>query len=390
MRVALTYRVLQHWRVPVFRRLSKRLGGEFCAFHGPDFPGTKTVNAKDLSGFKHRQLWGIRFNFRRDGDVVGIPFCPTLLFHLWRYRPDVILSEGGSNLLNMIQVWLYSVLTRTPYVWWTLGELREVKRPSLPLRLWRSVVWFLESRAAVFLGYSSLAKQYFDKHGYPKERQFRAVNCVDTEAVLARIPRFEAKAEQLREELGLVGKQVLLFVGAIYQTKRLEDLIDAYCRLRPAHPDVRLVIVGDGPHRAALEAYARQKGADVVFPGQVIEDVSAYFLLGDIFVLPGLGGLSISEAMCHGLPIIATQADGCEVDLIEMGKNGYILDKGNVEQLTSRLNEMLSDPERVKSMGEHSRWIIENRHNIETYMDNLMAALQCAYETSPRRKHGHP
>jgi glycosyltransferase involved in cell wall biosynthesis len=386
IRVALTYRVLQHWRVPVFRRLAKLLQGNFRAFHGPDFPGTKTVNAKNLSGFEHRQLWAVRFHLRRGRDHVGLPFCPTLLYHLFRYRPDVLLCEGGSNLLNNWLVWLYSVLTGTPYVWWTLGELRPLRRVPLPLRIWRSAHWFLESRAAVFLGYSSLAQKYFDSQGYPAQRQFRAVNCVDTDAVFARIPQYEELSRRLRRELGLEGKQVLLFVGAIYPTKRLEDLIDAYCTLRARHPGARLVIVGDGPHRQAIEEYARAKSADAIFVGEVIEQVSAYFLLADIFVLPGLGGLSISEAMAHGLPVIATEADGCEVDLIEDGRNGYLIGTGDVGRLTDRLDQMLSDPQRTRQMGAHSKWIIENRYNIHTYMANVTAALRCAYECSPKRR----
>lgn len=386
LRVALTYRVLQFWRVPVFRRLTSYLNGRFRAFHGGDFPGTKAVNAKDLSGVDHCQLSTIRLNLSRKGDHVGIPICPTLLFHLLRYRPDVILAEGGSNLINNIQVWLFSALTGTPYVWWTLGDLQPESRVSLPLRMWRGLMKFQEQRAAVYLGYSSLALAYFDRMGYPKDRQFRAVNCVDTDAVLARIPRFETMAHELRRKFDLEDKRVLLYVGAMYPSKRLEDLVEAYLTLRPKYPDVRVMFVGDGPHRAALEQYCRQRGADVIFAGEQIENASAYFLLGDLFVLPGLGGLSISEAMAHGLPLIATQADGCEVDLIEQGQNGFILEVGNVAQLTSQLDEMLADPDRLRRMGEHSRWIIDHRYNINTYMDNVIAALNRANELRRSRR----
>ena len=50
MRVALTYRVLQHWRVPVFRRLSTSPGIVFRAFHGADIPGTDAVNGVVIAG----------------------------------------------------------------------------------------------------------------------------------------------------------------------------------------------------------------------------------------------------------------------------------------------------------------------------------------------------
>ena len=99
MKVVLAHRVLPHWRTPVFRRLARVPGIEFVALHGSDFPGTKTVNGRDLSGFAHRELWTLRLVSRiTDEREICFPFWPTLPFHLWRERPDVILAEGGSNL----------------------------------------------------------------------------------------------------------------------------------------------------------------------------------------------------------------------------------------------------------------------------------------------------
>ena len=124
LKLVLTYRVLQHWRTPVFRRLATWPGIRFCALHGGDFPGTKAVNGKNLDGFEHRELATIRIDLSRGVDPIPMPICPGLPFHLLRERPDVILAEGGSNLFNNLLVFLYAAITRTPVVWWTLGELR--------------------------------------------------------------------------------------------------------------------------------------------------------------------------------------------------------------------------------------------------------------------------
>ena len=106
-----------------------------------------------------------------------MPLCPTLPFELLRERPDVILSEGGSNLFNNFLVFGYAFLTRTPVVWWTLGELRGSEALSVVQRLFRWLVRQMELRSSALLGYSSVALDYFDRQGYPKERQFCAVNC---------------------------------------------------------------------------------------------------------------------------------------------------------------------------------------------------------------------
>ena len=237
----------------------------------------------------------------------------------------------------------------------------------------------MESHSAALLGYSSLALDYFARQGYPPERQFRAVNCVDTDQVMARIEAARGEVEPLRRALRLEGKQVLLYVGAVTASKRLDDLIVVHARLQQRYPQLALLIVGDGTHRSELEEFAAAQGAcDVIFTGQVVDGVSRYFLLGDLFVLPWLGGLAISEAMAHGLPVIVTEADGCEVDLVETGTNGYILPVGDRVALEQSIASLLDDPQRLKQMGQHSRWIIQHRYNIHTYMENVVRALEFA------------
>jgi len=379
IRLVLTYRVLFHWRTPVFQRLARTPGIDFVALHGSDFPGTKAVNSKNPSGFAHRELLTLKPPLRARGDVVPMPICPTLPAHLARLRPDVILCEGGSNLLNNLLVFAYAVPTRTPVVWWTLGELRNRGPRSTIQRAFDAIIRWMERHSASLLGYSSLAIRYFDREGYPKAKQFRAVNCIDTDREFQEIERALPRVDALRRSLHLDGKTVLLYVGAMAPSKRLEDLITVYGHLRKRHSDLRLLLVGDGSHRPALERFARENDADdTIFAGQVLEGISAYFLLGDVFVLPGLGGLAISQAMTHGLPVIATEADGCEIDLIEEDGNGHLLPVGDCGALERCLEDLLSNPDKRKRFGDRSRWLIENRYNIGAYMQNVIAAVRHA------------
>ncbi len=356
----------------------------FRAFHGADIPGTQTVNGADLSGFDRRQLSTIPFKIHSGGTATGLPLCPLLPWHLARFRPDVILAEGNSNLLNNLLVFAYAAVSRTPVVFWTLGELRYAAALTRKQRLFRRITHWMESHSAALLGYSSLVLEYFTRQGYPPERQFRAVNCVDTDQVFARIEAARGAVEPLRSALRLQGKQVLLYVGAITASKRLEDLVVVHARLQQQRPNLALLIVGDGAYRTEIERFAAAQGArDVIFAGQVVEGVSRYFLLADVFVLPWLGGLAISEAMAHGLPVVVTEADGCEVDLVETGKNGYILPVGDRAALEQCLASLLDDPQRLTLMAQHSRWIIEHRYNIHTYMENVVSALEFACRGTP-------
>ena len=384
IKVVLTYRVLFHWRVPVFRRLSEVPDFRFVALHGSDFPGTKAVNSKSLDGISHRELWTIKPDIVSNGEAIATPICPALPIHLARERPDVIVCEGGSNFFNNLLVFAYAVPTRTPVVWWTLGELRNRPPRTRTQRVFDAVVRWMERHSAALVGYSSLAIAYFDRMGYAKHRQYRAVNCIDTDRAMAGVQEARARAEQLRDELGLSGKRVLLFVGAMTPAKRLEDLIAVYGRLRKSHSDLRLLLVGDGPHRAFLQTFARSCGAeDAIFTGEVIDGVAGYFALGDLFVLPGLGGLAISEAMVYGLPVIATEADGCELDLIEPSCNGELVASGDLAALEASISRYIGSSDLLRAAGERSRWLIENRFNIGSYMQSVEAAIRFA--AGPRR-----
>jgi len=347
------------------------------------------VNSRDLSGFSHRELFTIRLRLPGGSDrSAPTPLCPTLPLELAREKPDVILAEGGSNIVNNVLVYLYAFLTGTPIVWWTLGELRRSETSlSIPQRLFRSLVRWMERRSSALLGYSSVAIDYFQRNGYDPAKQFRAVNCIDTDLANARMEAARERSLGLKEELGLAGKRILLFVGALTEGKRLEDLGQVYARLKQSRPDLCLLIVGDGAYRSTLESHFANAGTpDVLFTGQVIDDVSAYFLIGDIFVLPGLGGLAVSEALVHGLPVVSAEADGCEVDLVEEGKNGYRIETGDLETLHDRIAELLDDEAKRSSMAARSKWIVKNRFNINSYMENLIAALDYAVESSRSKR----
>ena len=379
IKLAISYRVIWHWRLPIFQRLAACAEYDMMVFHGADFPGTKVVNAPVIENVPHRQMWTIRWisNLLR---LPQWPVCPWLIPNLLRFRPDVILAEGNSNLFNNLQLYLFAIVTRTPVVYWTLGALRDKPVTRLDQRIFRAISSWMESRSAAVLGYSSVALEYFQQQGYPEEKQFRAVNVVDTDRVMEKMEAASGEVAALRQRLGLTDKKVVLFVGAIIAAKRLEDLIDAFEVVVDSESDARLVIVGDGPYAPVIrEAVAKSSATEkIVLTGKVVDGVSAYFLASDVLVLPHLGGLAISEAMVHGLPIIATVADGCELDLVAQGQNGYIVEVGRPDLLAERTLRLLQDHDLLQKMKQRSREIIETQHNVHTYLAGIRAAIDYA------------
>ena len=378
VKVAIVYAVLYRFRMPIFRRISDASALNVKIFSSTGIEGTKLENAKNLEGINSQTMWTYARHVKSSSRTVPLIVNPTLLIHLLCYRPDVLLVQGGMVPNNFITL-LYAKLTGTPIVWWSLGRVRGREFKGISAVYQRINRW-IEGHATCYAGYSSESIKYFLEQGYPRDRCFNLVNVVDTDLVDRQIELTSTQIEPLRRKYGLGGHRVILFVGSVVETKKLDVLVKAFTSFQLIHQDVILLVVGDGPELNNVKQLAAQEDvADkIVFTGAIYENVAAYFQLGDLMVLPGTGGLAISEAMTHGLPIICSVGDGVEIDLIDEGVNGFIVEPGNVSVLEAKMSEVFRSEEILKEMGVASRNIIQKRANIKSYMNEMLSAISYA------------
>ena len=169
--------------------------------------------------------------------------------------------------------------------------------------------------------------------------------------------------EDLRRQLDLQGKRVLLLVSRLAVWKRIDRGI--MC-LRALHQhedlrDVTLVVVGTGPERQTLETYAQQLeiSDSVRFVGGVShKDMGAYFLAADIFLSlydrTNLGN-PLLEAMYFGRAIV-TLADGSTDHLVRDGRSAYLVSQAKIEsELPERVYQLLTDSPLRLSFGQEAR-----------------------------------
>jgi glycosyltransferase involved in cell wall biosynthesis len=154
--------------------------------------------------------------------------------------------------------------------------------------------------------------------------------------------------------------------------KRIDYLLTACARLE-SKP--RLIIIGEGPEREALQSFAREIYPTTEFIGaRHGAELTPYFTEADLFVLPGTGGLAVQEAMSYGLPVIVAQGDGTQDDLVRKD-NGWQIPPGNFEALLSTMKDALSDVARLRRMGEESYRIVKAEINIEKMVETFVTAL---------------
>ena len=211
------------------------------------------------------------------------------------------------------------------------------------------------------LAYSQRGAEEYAALGFPKERIFVAHNSV---ALPPSSPAPERPA-------AFNARPAILFVGRLQARKRVDFLLRACAEIK----NVRLVIVGDGPERAALETLARDVYPSAEFVGSKHgAELKPYFAEADLFVLPGTGGLAVQEAMSHGLPVIVAQGDGTQDDLVRK-ENGWQIPPDDYEALVSTMKDALTDIARLRRMGQAAYRIVREDINIEKMVAVFVKAL---------------
>jgi glycosyltransferase involved in cell wall biosynthesis len=143
-------------------------------------------------------------------------------------------------------------------------------------------------------------------------------------------------------------EKLIVYLGRLRKYKCVHFLIEAMKTVRERVPGVRLVVVGDGPHRGNLEKLARGLGLSdaVEFRGHVTEEEKVRLLSQAAVTAnpsPKEGwGLTVVEANACGVPVVASRSPGL-VDSVRDGQTGFLVEHGNVEQLAARLVEILVD-----------------------------------------------
>ena len=186
---------------------------------------------------------------------------------------------------------------------------------------------------------------------------------------------FRKKDTNYRQKLGISNNALLItFVGRLIYAKGVQDLISVFPKIKETIPDAKLLIVGDGPHRANLESMAYQNdcSADTVFLGQKNQDELIDILSAtDIFVNPSYSeGLptSVMEAASVGLSIIATDVGGTR-EIIADFESGMLVKIKDVEQIERKLRELFTSTELRTVLGSNARIAVNKKFDWDKITD---------------------
>ncbi|MFO1093076.1 MAG: glycosyltransferase family 4 protein [Planctomycetaceae bacterium] len=164
--------------------------------------------------------------------------------------------------------------------------------------------------------------------------------------------------------------------GPLEASKGQRYFIDAIPAVLARHPQAEFLITGAGPEEHSLRRHAKdlRVAEHVTFVPNVLQFGSSLDAM-DIFVLPslrqGLGTIML-EAMLRGRPVIATSGGGVD-RVVTDGRTGLFVPPRDSAALAARINELLDDPLRARSIGEAARQLVQSEFPVDRMIEQTAA-----------------
>ena len=160
-------------------------------------------------------------------------------------------------------------------------------------------------------------------------------------------------------------RPTLVSVGNLIARKRHADLIIALASLRERHPDIRCVIVGEGPERERLQALSTSLGVGghLELRGRLAHrEAIAVARAGSLFVMPSVDeafGVAYVEAMAGGVPAIGCQGEDGPEEIAAVGGGIALVTPGDPAGLAAQIDRLLVDPAQLEAMGVQARLTVQ-------------------------------
>lgn len=335
MRVRVVQPVIPRYREPFFRMLAARPGIELEVW--ADLAGQGSLaNAPDSGAYRR-----VHAPCRNWGPFVWQPS----LMRAVDGGADVVVTHWNARYVHL------------------LPAIRKAHRRGVGIALWghgigkRESAWKRSLRErcgraadAVILYTPGVAAELLAS-GFDPKRVFVAPNSLDLGPIdRAAAAWTDARVRESLAATGLRPGRVIVFISRLEPDKRVDLLIAAFREIAGRHPDLGLVILGDGPERPALEELARASGLvdRIRFEGAVHDEdrIAPWMRAALCMAYPGPIGLSLLHAFAYGVPVIThadRQGHGPEIEALVEGTNGMLVRRDDPKAMASAIESLATD-----------------------------------------------
>jgi len=314
------------------------------------------------------------------GDVL---FCPSILTALRKTPFDVVHAHTPRKLFAEA-VAFYRLLSKKKFPYIVSVRLINTSLTGFPAALANAYHSTIEravlQNAKYVIVQTKANKQYaIHNYGISPEKIEILPNAVDTE--LYDPSRF--RREETRRKYSVEDNRVALFVGRLTTQKGLTYLLHAIPLVKRALPDVKFLVVGEGPEEEPLKREAARLGisSHIVFVGKVShESIAEIYSIADVFVLPSLSesfSNVMLEAMAMQCPSIITKV-GVASEILEDHKTAVLIEPRESEELASKIVELLTDRALANDLGFEARELVRKNYSWESIVKQSLSLYEKA------------
>ncbi|GAA4914627.1 glycosyltransferase involved in cell wall biosynthesis [Actinomycetospora succinea] len=313
---------------------------------------------------------GVEFH-RSRRDIPGM--LVQLVRHLRRERPDVVILRGfNAETIGRVAgvlagvprlaVWVHNCGDVTPH-----GRLR------------RTVDGLLAKVTDAVYGVAHAQVGYITGElGHDRDKVRIVHNGTDLGFTT---PEPSGRDTALAHELGIADDELVIGTAAVMRPEKDQaTLLRAFRRVADARDDVKLVLAGDGRERPALEALVDELDLRkrVLFLGHR-DDVPRLLRVFDVFTLSSKTvecfPMSVLEAMSAALPVVCTDVGGVP-EMVADGVTGRVVPREDPEALAGAFLDVLSDPERARTLGRAGRARVREEFTLQRSIDRAQAVIE--------------
>lgn len=287
----------------------------------------------------------------------------TLESDLEKYAPDVILIYGYyQRLQRRAHRWAVKNKVKIGYI----SDSEHKQHRSIIKKLVKGI--FIRryfSAIDFFLSVGDSNEDYYKYYGVRSEKIVRMHFPIDLYQYKNAYANKEALNKKIRNEYSIKDNEIVVsVVGKLVSWKSQEKMIAAMEILEKRSIYIHLFIIGSGNDLEKLKERSKKlKFNKVHFTGFVsVEDLPAYYAASDIYVHPAAiepHSIAISEAIYMGCPVIISDRCGSYGinDDVQEGKNGFVYQYQNINQLAAKVEQLVLDESQRKSFGEYSHYL---------------------------------
>ena len=315
-KVLIAYKYVPQYRAPFFDQLRDKLaaqGTELTLVYGDATPSE--ASKKDASRLPWARYLASRCFVLRGRYLI---YQPILRFS--KEFDLVIVEQANRLLVNPLLILLHRFgLRRVAY--WGHGKNFQTREPGLA----RWLKSLLGTKVGWWFAYNETSARVVMESGFPSERISRVMNTIDNQKLASDLRSVSnGDIETLKERLGIDTVNVCLYIGGMYDLKRLDFLFDALLEIKRRVPDFRMIFLGSGVEKGKVEAFSSEHAWCSFEGSQFGREKAVYMKLGKLILMPGLVGLAIIDSFVAGLPIVTTDLSyhSPEIEYLQSGSNG--------------------------------------------------------------------